>query len=171
MFTALHASTIEKFSFSIGSKISSRQNHSILQREFTSISYLNKQTFHRPNWRKRYRYGHEHTDSLLVKAGSGAAVHGVPTSAGVTASAVQDTLVAIYKDLDSVESCLRVYPGQIAGVIVESIAANMGIVPPQSVFPEGLRALTERDGSLLIFDEVVTGFRVGYAGAQGLNSV
>lgn len=85
--------------------------------------------------------------------------------------AVQDTLVAIYNDLDSVESCFKAYPSQISGVIVESIAANMGIVPPQAGFLERLRAMTKRDGALLVFDEVATGFRVGHAGAQGLYNV
>ena len=114
---------------------------------------------------------HGHADALLVSAGSGAAAHGVPTSAGVTSSYARDTLVADYNDLSSVEACLDEYQGQVAGVIVEPIAANMGVVPPGPGFLEGLREMTARSGALLIFDEVVTGFRVAYGGAQALYGV
>jgi len=114
---------------------------------------------------------HGHADALLVKAGSGAASHGTPDSAGVTASCAQDTLVAEYNDLDSVEILFRSYPKGIACVIVEPVAGNMGVVPPQSGFLEGLRELTSSFGSLLIFDEVMTGFRVAYGGAQELYGV
>ena len=114
---------------------------------------------------------HGHTDALLVAAGSGAMSHGVPDSAGVTASFARDTLTARYNDLSSVESHFDSHPEEIACVIVEPVAGNMGVVPPQPGFLEGLRELTERHGSLLVFDEVITGFRVGYGGAQGLYGV
>ena len=109
---------------------------------------------------------HGHTDALLVAAGSGAAAHGVPSSAGVTASFAQDTLISSYNNLSSVEAHFRAYPGQIACVIVEPIAGNMGVVPPTPGFLEGLRDLTENARALLIFDEVITGFRVAFGGAQ-----
>ena len=114
---------------------------------------------------------HGHADSLLVAAGSGAAAHGVPNSAGVTAASARDTLVAGYNDLDAVETLFRDNPGDIACVIVEPIAGNMGVVPPQPGFLTGLRELTERHGSLLVFDEVISGFRVAYGGAQELYGV
>jgi glutamate-1-semialdehyde 2,1-aminomutase len=114
---------------------------------------------------------HGHADALLVSAGSGAAAHGVPTSAGVTASLARDTLVADYNDLSSVEAYLDEYQGQVAGVIVEPVAANMGVVPPGPGFLEGLREITAKSGALLIFDEVVTGYRVAYGGAQTLYGV
>ena len=114
---------------------------------------------------------HGHADSLLVGAGSGAAAHGVPTSAGVTAALAQDTLVADYNDLSSVDTLFEAHQGQIAGVIVEPIAANMGVVAAEPGFLEGLRRITAESGSLLIFDEVVSGFRVGYGGAQQLYDV
>ena len=114
---------------------------------------------------------HGHADALLVSAGSGAAAHGVPDSAGVTGSLARDTLVATYNDLRSVEAHFDANPGQIACVIVEPIAANMGVVPPKSGFLEGLRRLTAADGAMLIFDEVVSGFRVAYGGAQHLYGV
>ena len=114
---------------------------------------------------------HGHADALLVSAGSGAAAHGVPTSAGVTASFARDTLVADYNDPESVGAHFRAAPGEIAAVIVEPVAANMGVVPPAPGFLEQLRDLTSREGALLIFDEVVTGYRVGYGGAQRLYGV
>ena len=114
---------------------------------------------------------HGHADPLLVSAGSGAATHGVPTSAGVTSSLARDTLVADYNDLSSVQTLFDAHPDQIAGVIVEPIAANMGVVPPKGGFLEGLKRMTAESGSLLIFDEVVTGFRVAYGGAQQLYGV
>ena len=114
---------------------------------------------------------HGHADALLVSAGSGAAAHGVPTSAGVTASFARDTLVADYNDPESVGAHFRAAPGEIAAVIVEPVAANMGVVPPAPGFLEKLRDLTSREGALLIFDEVVTGYRVGYGGAQRLYGV
>ena len=109
---------------------------------------------------------HGHSDALLVAAGSGALAHGVPDSAGVTASFAQDTLLGVFNDLASVEAHFNAFPEDIACVIVEPVAGNMGVVPPQDRFLQGLRDLTEKHNSLLIFDEVITGFRVEYGGAQ-----
>ncbi len=109
---------------------------------------------------------HGHADLLLVQAGSGVATLGLPDSPGVPAGTVQDTLVAIYNDLDSVERLFKQLPGQIAAVIVEPVAGNMGVVLPQPGFLEGLRSITEREEAVLIFDEVMTGFRVHRGGAQ-----
>ena len=114
---------------------------------------------------------HGHADSLLVAAGSGATAHGVPTSAGVTGTTAQDTLVATYNELTSVEAYFDANPGQIACIIVEPVAGNMGVVPPAAGFLEGLRNVTSKNGSLLIFDEVITGFRVEYGGAQHLYGI
>jgi len=111
---------------------------------------------------------HGHSDGLLVKAGSGALAQGVPTSAGVPEAYAGETLVADYNDLESAERCFESYPRDVAGVIVEPIAGNMGVVPPVPGFLEGLRRLTEDNGALLILDEVITGFRVAYGGAQAL---
>lgn len=108
---------------------------------------------------------HGHADGLLVRAGSGALTHGVPTSAGVPESYAAETLVADYNDLASVESCLDAWPGAVAGVIVEPVAGNMGVVPPAEGFLAGLRRLTAEHGALLIFDEVITGFRIAWGGA------
>ena len=104
---------------------------------------------------------HGHADALLVDAGSGA--HGVAASAGVTDGVARDTLVASYNDLDAVATLLRTRP--VAAIIVEPVAANMGVVPPAPGYLEGLRELTTRHGTLLIFDEVITGFRVARGGA------
>ncbi|MDP6073354.1 MAG: aminotransferase class III-fold pyridoxal phosphate-dependent enzyme, partial [SAR202 cluster bacterium] len=124
------------------------------------------------NWIVKFEGGyHGHADALLVAAGSGAAAHGVPTSAGVTASFAQDTLVADYNDVDSVEALFHASPGRIAAVIVEPVAANMGVVPPAPGFLQVLRDITSRNGALLIFDEVITGFRVADGGAQALYGV
>ena len=109
---------------------------------------------------------HGHADGLLVKAGSGALELGVPTSAGVPESYAQQTLVADYNGLASVEGYFQRHPGEVAGVIVEPVAGNMGVVPPAAGFLEGLRSLTQQNGALLIFDEVITGFRIAYGGAQ-----
>ena len=114
---------------------------------------------------------HGHTDALLVAAGSGALSHGVPDSAGVTPSFAQDTLTAQFNDLAGVEAHFDNHRDEIACVIVEPVAGNMGVVPPRHGFLEGLSDLTSRSGSLLVFDEVITGFRVGYGGAQGLYGV
>ena len=109
---------------------------------------------------------HGHADALLVAAGSGAMAHGVPDSAGVTASFAQDTLLAKFNDLASVEAHFSAFPDDIACVIVEPVAGNMGVVPPDEGFLQGLRELTAQHKALLIFDEVITGFRVAYGGAQ-----
>ena len=109
---------------------------------------------------------HGHSDSMLVKAGSGALTGGAPDSAGVPAEMVGDTLTAEYNDLDSVRQLLQANPEQVAAVIVEPVAANMGVVPPQPGFLQGLRTLCDQSGSLLIFDEVITGFRLAPGGAQ-----
>ena len=114
---------------------------------------------------------HGHSDALLVAAGSGAMAHGVPDSAGVTASFAQDTLLAQYNDLESMAAHFVAFPDQIACVIVEPIAGNMGVVAPQPGFLEGLREVTTRHGALVIFDEVISGFRVAYGGAQQLYGV
>ena len=114
---------------------------------------------------------HGHADGLLVKAGSGALAQGIPTSAGVPEAYAGETLVAEYNDIESAEGLFGNYPGQIAGVIVEPIAGNMGVVPPAVGFLEGLRRLTQDNGALLILDEVITGFRVAYGGAQALYGV
>lgn len=109
---------------------------------------------------------HGHSDAMLVGAGSGALTQGVPDSKGVTAGAARDTLLACYNDLASVETLLEANPGQVAAVIVEPVAANMGVVPPAPDFLPGLRTLCDRYGAKLIFDEVITGFRLARGGAQ-----
>lgn len=114
---------------------------------------------------------HGHADGLLAKAGSGAATLGLPDSPGVPSSYTRETLIARYNHLDSVERLFDRYRGKIAAVIVEPVAGNMGVIPPEPGFLAGLRSLTRRHGTLLIFDEVITGFRVGYGGAQGLYGV
>ena len=108
---------------------------------------------------------HGHCDSMLVKAGSGALTFGKPNSAGVTPGAAEDTLLATYNDLSSVEQLFAENHGEVACVIVEPVAANMGVVPPEEGFLEGLRALCDKNGALLIFDEVITGFRLSFGGA------
>ncbi len=116
----------------------------------------------------KFRGGyHGHADAFLVEAGSGAATLGVPSSPGVTEGAARDTLVAEYNDLDSVRALMEERPGEVAALIVEPVAGNMGCVPPLPGFLEGLRALCDEHGALLIFDEVMTGFRVAAGGAQG----
>jgi glutamate-1-semialdehyde 2,1-aminomutase len=114
---------------------------------------------------------HGHADLLLVQAGSGVATLGLPDSPGVPPATVQDTLVARYNDLDSVGELFDRYPGEIAAVIVEPVAGNMGVVPPLADFLPGLRSVTREHGALLVFDEVMTGFRVAPNGAQGLYHV
>jgi glutamate-1-semialdehyde 2,1-aminomutase len=111
---------------------------------------------------------HGHCDSLLVKAGSGAAALGYPDSAGVPKAWAKTTLNLPYNDLESVRRAFQKHKGRIAAVIVEPVAGNMGVVYPKNGFLEGLRALTRKDKSLLIFDEVITGFRLCYGGAQTL---
>ncbi len=109
---------------------------------------------------------HGHWDALLVKSGSGAMTHGIPDSAGVPQGCVKDTLLAAYNDLDSVKEHFTREGEQIAAVIIEPVAANMGVVLPEPGFLEGLRQLCDQYGALLIFDEVITGFRLGPGGAQ-----
>ena len=109
---------------------------------------------------------HGHSDCLLVNAGSSALAGGHPSSAGVPEDIVKHTLTAQFNDLASVEALLDAYPGQIACIIVEPVAANMGVVNPAPGFLEGLRALCDKSGALLIFDEVITGFRLALGGAQ-----
>ncbi|MEG0303141.1 glutamate-1-semialdehyde 2,1-aminomutase [Gordonibacter sp.] len=114
---------------------------------------------------------HGHSDGLLVAAGSGALTMGTPTSAGVPAAVARQTLVARYNDLESVRSLFQARGSDIAGVIVEPVAGNMGVVAPQEGFLQGLRDVCDEYGSLLIIDEVMTGFRVAYGGAQVLFDV
>lgn len=114
---------------------------------------------------------HGHADLLLVQAGSGVATLGLPDSPGVPADTAKDTLVAIYNNLDSVEALFKQYPGQIAAIIVEPVAGNMGVVPPVDGFLQGLRRITAEHGALLIFDEVMTGFRAHLNGAQALYGI
>jgi len=114
---------------------------------------------------------HGHADAFLVQAGSGLMTFGVPTSPGVPAHAAADTLLATYNDLRSCERLLDAHTDSIAAVIVEPIAGNMGVVPPEDGFLLGLRDLCTRTGMLLIFDEVISGFRAGLGGAQELFSV
>ncbi|MGI8549677.1 MAG: glutamate-1-semialdehyde 2,1-aminomutase [Dehalococcoidia bacterium] len=114
---------------------------------------------------------HGHSDGLLAKAGSGVATLGLPGSAGVPPALVSETLVAPYNDLEAIQVLFERYPGRIAAVILEPVAANMGVVLPVPGFLEGLRQLTLAHGSLLVFDEVISGFRVSPGGAQELYRV
>jgi glutamate-1-semialdehyde 2,1-aminomutase len=114
---------------------------------------------------------HGHADALLVKAGSGAATFGVPDSPGVPADFAKHTLTAEYNSLDSVKQLLAENRGQVACIILEPVAGNMGTVPPRPGFLEGLRELCTNEGIVLIFDEVMSGFRVAYGGAQSLYGV
>ena len=114
---------------------------------------------------------HGHADAFLVQAGSGALTFGTPDSPGVTAGASADTLIGSYNDLDSVHRLFAAHPDRIAAVIVEPIAGNMGVVPPADGFLRGLRDLCDTHGALLIFDEVISGFRAGTGGAQAIAGV
>ena len=108
---------------------------------------------------------HGHSDAMLVSAGSGVMTSGVPDSAGVPKGCTEDTMTAVYNDLDSVRALMEQADGQTAAVIVEAVGANMGVIPPKKGFLEGLRKLCDEYGALLIFDEVITGFRLAFGGA------
>jgi len=110
---------------------------------------------------------HGHGDSLLIKAGSGVATLGLPDSPGVPSSIASNTITVPFNDLDSVKLAFEKYGKNIAAVIMEPVCGNMGVVPPENAFLQEMRKITEQNGSLLIFDEVMTGFRVGYHSAQG----
>jgi glutamate-1-semialdehyde 2,1-aminomutase len=127
-----------------------------LARGFTGRNKIIKMTGHY----------HGHVDALLVQAGSAATTLGTPNSPGVTPGATQDTILCPFNDASTVASAFERYPGQIAAVLVEPVAGNMGLVPPRTGYLELLRELTEHDGALLVFDEVMTGFRLAYGGAQ-----
>ena len=114
---------------------------------------------------------HGHADALLVAAGSGVTSHGVPDTAGVTESLAQDTLIAQFNEIGSISIHSDEYPNSIACVIVEPVAGNMGVVPPEDEFLEGLREITTGRGVSLIFDEIITGFRVALEGAQRIYGV
>jgi glutamate-1-semialdehyde 2,1-aminomutase len=109
---------------------------------------------------------HGHSDGLLVDAGSGVATLAIPGSAGVPRQVAESTVVVAYNDLAAVRAAFARHPGRIAAVIVEPVAANVGVIPPAPGFLDGLRAVTAADGALLVFDEVITGFRVDHGGAQ-----
>jgi len=114
---------------------------------------------------------HGHVDALLVQAGSAATTLGTPNSPGVTPGAVEDTILCPFNDVQAVARALVQFPGQVAAVMLEPIAGNMGLVPPLPGYLAALRELTEKEGSLLVFDEVMTGFRVAYGGAQELYGI
>lgn len=114
---------------------------------------------------------HGHGDSFLIAAGSGAMTFGVPDSAGITEGVAKDTLTAPFNDLGVVEALVQANTGQVAAIIVEPVVGNMGVVPPATGFLQGLRSICDREGILLIFDEVMTGFRLSPGGAQQLYGV
>ena len=109
---------------------------------------------------------HGHSDAFLIQAGSGAVTFGAPNSPGVTQGTAKDTLLANYNDLESVAALFEQHPESIAAIIVEPVAGNMGCIPPEKGFLAGLRSLCDQQGTLLIFDEVLTGFRLALGGAQ-----
>ena len=109
---------------------------------------------------------HGHSDCLLVQAGSAATTLGTPNSPGVTPGAVHDTILCPFNDVTAVSETLAQFPGQVAAVLLEPVAGNMGVVPPRAGYLADLRELTEKDGALLVFDEVMTGFRLAYGGAR-----
>ncbi len=114
---------------------------------------------------------HGHIDALLVQAGSAATTLGTPNSPGVTEGATQDTILCPFNDAKAVADALDRFPGQIAAVLLEPIAGNMGLVPPEPGYLAALRELTEKHGTFLVFDEVMTGFRVAFGGAQALYGI
>jgi glutamate-1-semialdehyde 2,1-aminomutase len=114
---------------------------------------------------------HGHSDGLLVRAGSGATTFGMPDSPGIPTDYTRNTLLASFNDLDAVQDLITTHTGQIACIILEPIAGNMGVIPPREGFLEGVRKVCDQEGIVLIFDEVITGFRVGWSGAQGLYGV
>jgi glutamate-1-semialdehyde 2,1-aminomutase len=114
---------------------------------------------------------HGHTDAMLVKAGSGVMTQGIPGSSGVPQGCTKDTLTATYNDLDSVKALFEANADAIAAAIVEPVGANMGVVLPEPGFLEGLRRVCDENGALLIFDEVITGFRLALDGAQGFYGI
>lgn len=114
---------------------------------------------------------HGHSDALLVKSGSGTLTFGVPTSPGVPEDVVKDTLVSAYNDVEALREIFEMYPEDIAAVIVEPVAGNMGVVPATETFMKALREITTKFGAVLIFDEVITGFRLAYGGAQSVYDV
>ncbi|NLF29618.1 MAG: glutamate-1-semialdehyde 2,1-aminomutase [Planctomycetes bacterium] len=114
---------------------------------------------------------HGHADALLVEAGSGAMTLGVPSSPGVPPAVAADTLVVQYNDLDAVRAAFEAHGGQVAAMIVEPVCGNMGVVRPEAGYLRGLRELCDRHGALLVFDEVITGFRLAFGGAQELYDV
>lgn len=114
---------------------------------------------------------HGHTDAMLVSAGSGVMTSGIPDSAGVPKGCTEDTMIAVYNDLHSVEQLMVESNDQVAAVIVEPVGANMGVVPPAKGFLQGLRDLCDKHKALLIFDEVITGFRLSFSGAAGFYGI
>ena len=114
---------------------------------------------------------HGHSDSFLIQAGSGAVTFGSPNSPGVTKGTAKDTLLATYNDIDNVAQLFAANPNEIAAIIIEPVAGNMGCIPPADGFLEGLRQLCDDNGTLLIFDEVMTGFRLAKGGAQELYNI
>ncbi len=114
---------------------------------------------------------HGHADAFLIKAGSGAVTLGLPNSPGVTKGTAKDTLLARYNDLAQVEQILKSHYGEVAAIIIEPVAGNMGCIPPEKGFLEGLRTLCDQHGTLLIFDEVMTGFRLSEGGANALLNI
>ncbi len=114
---------------------------------------------------------HGHSDSFLIQAGSGAVTFGSPNSPGVTEGTAKDTLLAKYNDLENVKTLIEANKGEIAAIIIEAVAGNMGCIPPQKGFLEGLRELCTANGILLIFDEVMTGFRLARGGVQELYNI
>ena len=114
---------------------------------------------------------HGHSDSFLIQAGSGAVTFGSPNSPGVTKGTAKDTLISNYNDIESVKLHFKMYPNEIAAVIIEPVAGNMGCIPPVSGFLEAIREICDNNQSLLIFDEVMTGFRLSLGGAQEVLNV